>query len=286
MKLATLHDGSRDGQLVVVARDLATAHHVSAVATRMQQLLDDWNFLSPQLEDVYAALNAGRARHAFPFDARQCMAPLPRAFGWAQAELAEPGCAEGAERAERSEDAAPRLCLRRSDALRAAHADAGAGAAGLAVASGDIAAGATAAQALEGVRLLLLYAEAPDADAGSVFAPLAVTPDELGAAWREGRVQLRLQRVLQEGRQARDGETGACSVDAAAAMRHDFGVLLAALARSQGLRAGCLVGSGPLLAPAAPAAARWRIELVGADGRSVCGAIDAAPGDGQASGTP
>jgi chromosome segregation protein len=62
MKLATLKDGSRDGQLVVVSRDLASAHFAAGIATTMQQLLDDWNFVSPQLEDLYATLNGGKAR--------------------------------------------------------------------------------------------------------------------------------------------------------------------------------------------------------------------------------
>ena len=83
MKLATLKDGSRDGQLVVVSRDLASAHYATGIASRMQQVLDDWGFMSPQLQDLYDALNAGRARHAFPFDPAQCMAPLPRAYQWA-----------------------------------------------------------------------------------------------------------------------------------------------------------------------------------------------------------
>ena len=80
MKLATYKDGSRDGQLVVVSRDLSTAHYATGIATKMQQVLDDWNFLAPQLEDLYTTLNQGKARHAFPFDPEQCMAPLPRAY--------------------------------------------------------------------------------------------------------------------------------------------------------------------------------------------------------------
>ena len=83
MKLATYKDGSRDGQLVVVSRDLSTAHYASGVAGHLQQVLDDWNFLSPQLQDIYDTLNQGKARHAFAFDPRQCMAPLPRAYQWA-----------------------------------------------------------------------------------------------------------------------------------------------------------------------------------------------------------
>ena len=83
MKLATYKDGSRDGQLVVVSRDLSSAHYASGIAQRLQQVLDDWNFLSPQLQDIYQTLNQGKARHAFPFDPKMCMAPLPRAYQWA-----------------------------------------------------------------------------------------------------------------------------------------------------------------------------------------------------------
>ena len=90
MKLATYRDGSRDGQLVVVSRDLSMAHYATGIAERMQQLLDDWNFISPQLQDLSDALNrggdgtsgSGKARHAFPFGPAMCMAPLPRAFQW------------------------------------------------------------------------------------------------------------------------------------------------------------------------------------------------------------
>ena len=83
MKLATYKDGSRDGQLVVVSRDLATAHYATGIAAKLQQVLDDWNFMSPQLQDLYDTLNQGKARHAFPFDPKMCMAPLPRAYEWA-----------------------------------------------------------------------------------------------------------------------------------------------------------------------------------------------------------
>lgn len=83
MKLATYKDGSRDGQLVVVSRDLSQAHYATGIADTLQQALDDWNFISPQLQDLYLTLNGGKARHAFAFDPTMCMAPLPRAFQWA-----------------------------------------------------------------------------------------------------------------------------------------------------------------------------------------------------------
>lgn len=83
MKLATLKDGSRDGQLAVVSRDLKTAHFATHIAGTLQRALDDWAFHAPQLQDLYDQLNAGRARHPFAFDAANCMAPLPRAYQWA-----------------------------------------------------------------------------------------------------------------------------------------------------------------------------------------------------------
>src|SRR5574337_722169 len=79
MKLATYKDGSRDGQLVVVSRDLGMAHYATGIAIRLQQALDDWNFIAPQLQELSDALNHGRARHPFAFDPAHCMAPLPRA---------------------------------------------------------------------------------------------------------------------------------------------------------------------------------------------------------------
>src|SRR3954469_24618389 len=83
MKLATLNDGTRDGQLAVVARDLKTAHLADGIAPTLQAALDDWNFIAPQLEELSQQLNGGRARRAFEFEPAQCMAPLPRAFQWA-----------------------------------------------------------------------------------------------------------------------------------------------------------------------------------------------------------
>jgi hypothetical protein len=82
MKLATYQDGSRDGQLVVVSRDLTMAHYATGIANTLQAVLDDWNFLSPQLEDLSISLNQGRTRHAFAFDPARCMAPLPRIYQW------------------------------------------------------------------------------------------------------------------------------------------------------------------------------------------------------------
>ena len=66
MKLATYKDGSRDGQLVVVSRDLGTAHYATGIASKLQQVLDDWNFLSPQLQDPVPTSSTAVVRATLP----------------------------------------------------------------------------------------------------------------------------------------------------------------------------------------------------------------------------
>ncbi|HEY0490306.1 MAG TPA: fumarylacetoacetate hydrolase family protein, partial [Telluria sp.] len=83
MKLATIKDGSRDGQLAVVSRDLKTAHLADGIAPTMQAALDDWAFIAPQLNELSQLLNSGRGRRSFDFEPAKCMAPLPRAYQWA-----------------------------------------------------------------------------------------------------------------------------------------------------------------------------------------------------------
>jgi fumarylacetoacetate (FAA) hydrolase len=270
MKLATLKDGSRDGQLVVVSRDLASAHYATGMATTMRQLLDDWNFISPQLEDLYATLNGGKARHAFALDPRLCMAPLPRAGRWLC------GSAE-APPAPQAEHLAADHLLGPCDIPPMAGGDAELDLElTLVAATGEIAPGTGEEAAPEGVRLLMLACnwclrEGPATDdtsgwqalhrrPASSFAPLAVTPDELGPAWREGLVQGRL-RVLRNGRPLADSRT-------TQARHRALGHWLAQAARVRGLQNGSLVGSGPLpwaeAAPGDPAdAARAPSSLAG-----------------------
>ena len=117
----------------------------------------------------------------------------------------------------------------------------------LAVATSDIPQGCTPERALDGVRLLLLANSLQlraqhNADAGTAFAPVAVTPDELGEAWRKGRVNLTLQTSW-NGR-----KVGLC--EAGADMTLHFGQLIAQLAQHRPLRAGALVGSGTVSSPA------------------------------------
>ncbi len=320
MKLATLKDGSRDGQLVVVSRDLGTAHYATGIAYRLQQVLDDWGFLSPQLQDLYDSLNAGRARHAFPFDPRQCLAPLPRAFqcleGRASLHHAVRECQvrgtelpEAQRRTPLLHQAASDGCAGPCDDLVAPSEAMGIDfGAGLAVVTGDVLLGSTPGQALDGIRLLMLantvalrHLEPLERERGqgplqsrpaTAFSPVAVTLDELGAAWDRGRVHLTLQTAW-NGR-----KVGLC--DAAEGMDFGFGELIAQACQTRHLRAGCIVCSGPVgqkdaikgyasisekrcqetLQDGQPATGYLQagdtvhIEMRGRDGQSLCGAIE------------
>ena len=320
MKLATYKDGSRDGQLIVVSRDLSMAHYASGIATRVQQVLDDWNFLSPQLQDLYETLNQGKARHAFAFDAALCMAPLPRAYQWADGsayinhvELVRK--ARGAEVPESfytdplmyqggSDD-----FLGPCDDVVVASEDFGIDfEAEIAVVTGDVPMGASPDEALEGIRLLMLANDVSlrhlipvelakgfgffQSKPATAFSPVAVTPDELGAAWQGGRVHLTLQSTWN------GKKVGSC--EAGPEMTFHFGQLIAHICKTRNVRAGSIVGSGTVsnkdwsrgysciaekraietIEHGAPRTdfMRYgdtiRIDMKGLDGLSVCGAID------------
>ncbi len=264
MKLATYKDGSRDGQLVVVSRDLGAAHYATGTASRLQQVLDDWNFMAPQLQDLYEQLNAGRARHAFPFEPRQCMAPLPRAYQWADG-AAYLNHVELVRKARNAEVPAsfytdPLMYQGGSDDFLGPRDDVAVPSeamgidfeAEIAVVTGDVRMGASPEQALDGIRLVMLAndwslrnlipAELAkgfgffQSKPATAFSPVAVTPDELGDAWEGGRVHLTLQSTW-NGR-----KVGMC--DAGPEMTFHFGQLIAHIAKTRNVRAGSIVGSG------------------------------------------
>ena len=270
MKLATYKDGSRDGQLVVVSRDLSTAHYATGVANKLQQVLDDWNFHSPQLQDLYDALNSGKTRHAFPFDTKQCMAPLPRAYQWVagaafmnHTELVRK--AQGAD-LPKSWQGEPLMAQGASDDF-AGPCDDVPGAseaygidfeASVAVITGDVRQGATPAQALDGIQLVMLANDVSlrtllavelakgygfiQGKPATAFSPVAVTLDELTfsgeTVWNQGRVNLTLQSTW-NGR-----KVGMC--EAGPEMTFHFGQLIAHLCKTRNVRAGTIIGCGPV----------------------------------------
>ena len=320
MKLATYRDGSRDGQLIVVANDLSAAHFASGIATRLQQVLDDWNFMSPQLEELARTLNHGKARHAFPFEPGMCMAPLPRAYQRVDAaaclshvqpqpptrstEIHANDCSEPAMYQCDSDD-----LLGACDDVVCINEDHGIDfEAGLAVITGDVALGCSPEAGIDAVRLLMLanavtlrHLAAREQAKGfgfvqskptTAFSPVAVTPEELGDAWRGGKVHLTLESRWNGKR------LGRC--DAAADMPFHFGQLIAHLCKTRRLRAGSIVGGGTVrnqdssqgfsciaeqrtIETVESGEARTgylkfgdsvRITMDGADGQSVCGAIE------------
>jgi fumarylacetoacetate (FAA) hydrolase len=264
MKLASYKDGSRDGQLVVVSRDLSMAHYANGIATRLQQVLDDWNFLSPQLEDLYVSLNHGRARHAFPFDPAMCMAPLPRAYQWADgsAFINHVELVRKARNAEMPESfyTDPLMYQGGSDDFLGPCDDIVVPSekmgidfeAEVAVVTADVPMGATPEQALEGIRLLMLANDVSlrnlipnelakgfgffQSKPATAFSPVAVTLDEVGGAWQGGRLHLPLQSTWNGKR------VGLC--DAGPEMTFHFGQLIAHICKTRNVRAGSIVGSG------------------------------------------
>ena len=320
MKLARYKDGSRDGALVVVSRDLGTAHYATGIATRMQQVLDDWNFLSPQLEDLYQTLNHGKVRHAFAFDPRQCAAPLPRAYQWADgsAFINHVELVRRARNAEMPESfyTDPLMYQGGSDDLLGPCDDVVVPSeefgidfeSEVTVITGDVGMATPPDEALEAIRLLMLANDVSlrnlipaelakgfgffQSKPATAFSPVAVTPDELGAAWQGGRVHLKLESVWNG---KRVGLT-----DAGPEMTFHFGQLIAHLAKTRRVRAGSIIGSGTVSnkdwthgwsciaekraietiesgAPATPFMKfgdTIRIEMKGLDGMSVFGAID------------
>ena len=264
MKLATYKDGSRDGQLVVVSRDLSTAHYATGIADRLQQVLDDWGFLSPQLQDLYETLNGGKARHAFPFDPKMCMAPLPRAYQWADGS-AYLNHVELVRQARNAEVPAsfytdPLMYQGGSDDFIGPCDDVVVPSeafgidfeAEIAVVTADVPMGATPEQALDGIRLVMLVNDVSlrnlipaelakgfgffQSKPATAFSPVAVTLDELGDAWDHGRVNLTLQSTW-NGR-----KVGMC--DAGPEMTFHFGQLIAHICKTRNVRAGSIVGSG------------------------------------------
>jgi fumarylacetoacetate (FAA) hydrolase len=264
MKLATLKDGTRDGQLAIVARDLKTAVLADGIAPTLQRALDDWNFIAPQLEQAYSDLNAGSARRSFSFDPAQCMAPLPRAFQWADGS-AYVNHVELVRKARGADMPAsfwhePLMYQGGSDDFLGPTDDIvleseewGIDFEGeVAVVTDDVPMGTLPEQAASHIKLLMLVNDVSlrnlipaelakgfgfcQSKPASSFAPVAVTPDELADAWQGGKLHLPL-RVSWNG--ALVGQP-----DAGVDMVFSFPQLIAHLARTRNARAGSIVGSG------------------------------------------
>jgi fumarylacetoacetate (FAA) hydrolase len=264
MKLATLKDGTRDGQLAVVSRDLKTAHLADGIAPTLQRALDDWGFMAPQLRELYDELNEGKGRRTFDFDPKRCMAPLPRAFQWADGSsyVNHVELVRKARNAEMPESFwhDPLMYQGGSDDFIGPTDDIALGSeewgidfeGELAVITDDVPMGATPEQAAAHIKLLMLVNDVSlrnliptelakgfgffQSKPASSFSPVAVTPDELGNAWQDGKVNLPL-RVTWNGAQVGQPDAGTDMV-------FSFPQLIAHLVKTRNARAGSIIGSG------------------------------------------
>ncbi|HEX7386343.1 MAG TPA: fumarylacetoacetate hydrolase family protein [Castellaniella sp.] len=266
MKLATLKNNSRDGTLVVVSRDLSRCVAVPHIAPTLQAALDDWDSSQPTLQAVYAELNAGKAADARPFDANSCHAPLPRAYQWADGS-AYLNHVELVRRARHSQVpesffSDPLMYQGGSDSfigprdpIIADSEDWGIDMeAEVTVVTDDVPTGISAADALEKIRLIMLVNDVSlrglipgelakgfgffQSKPASAFSPVAITPDELGNAWRDGKVHLPMQVDLNGQPFGRP--------NAGQDMTFHFGELIAHAARTRDLEAGTIIGSGTI----------------------------------------
>jgi fumarylacetoacetate (FAA) hydrolase len=263
LKLATLKDGSRDGKLVVVSRDLTRCTDASFLARTLQAALDDWQRISPHLASLAESLEVGSVPSE-RFHEHDAHSPLPRAYQWADGsayvnhvELVRK--ARGADMPpsfwtdpliyQGGSDAfvPPRDPIRMADEAWGIDCEAE-----VAVIVDDVPMGASAEEAREAIRLVMLVNDVtlraltgPELAKGfgffqskpsSAFSTVAVTPDELGDAWDGGKLHLPLMVDL-NGKPFGRANAG---VD----MTFDFPALIAHAARTRPLSAGTVIGSG------------------------------------------
>ena len=265
MKLATLKDGTRDGKLVVVSRDLARAVLASSVAGTLVAALEDWAQSAPRLQQLYEALNAGKSSAAFDFNPVRLAAPLPRAPQWLDASAFHshgdlmdkvfglPPIEGKREIPLMYQGASDDLLGPRDDMPFPTEADGIDFEAEVAVVVGRVPMATRPDQALGHVKLLMLVNDASlrvlagreiktgfgflQSKPSTSFAPVAVTPDELGTAWRDGRIHLPV-RVDWNGK--RFGTPDASQ------MGFGFQQLVAHAARTRNLHPGTIIGSGTI----------------------------------------
>lgn len=263
MKLATYDDGSKDGQLWVVSRDLTTAIPAIGVAPTLLAAIEAWDQAAPRLEQLSDRLNAGTEPMAVAFDPTRTLAPLPRAPQWldASAFLNHGRLMDQAFNNPPNPDfeTIPLVYQGASDDFRSAHGDVEfpdealgidmEGEFGVILSPVPMGVGAVEAEAA--IRLLVQINDwslravgAREMRAGfgflqakpsTGFAPLAITPDEIAPYWRDCRVHLPLHVAI-NGREVGRAHGGE--------MHFSFADIIVHSARTRRLTAGTVVGSG------------------------------------------
>jgi fumarylacetoacetate (FAA) hydrolase len=264
MKLASLRNETRDGQLIVVNRQLTQATAVPDIAPTLQFALENWDSCAPKLEQVFLQLQQGKIDQVFAFNAADAAAPLPRSYHWADgsAYVTHVELVRKARNAELPDSfwTDPLMYMGASDAFIGAEdnilvesEDWGIDfESEVAVFTDDVPAGVTHDQAKKHIKLVsiindvslrnLIPAELSkqfgfyQSKPWTSFSPVAVTPDELGEAWDGMKLHLPLVSTL-------NGTQIGCP-NAGVDMTFDFCDLIAHAAKSRSLIAGTVVGSG------------------------------------------
>jgi fumarylacetoacetate (FAA) hydrolase len=264
MKLGSLKEGGRDGTLIVVARDLATAVRATGIAATLQQALEDWENTAPRLNALSEALNAGTANGAFPLEMQTLAAPLPRAYEFVDGSAYLPHV----ERVRRARGAQvpesfyvdPLMYQAVSagfngprDPVRVVSEDYGIDLeAEVVIVTDDVPMAVTPEHAAAHIQLIGLINDVslrnlipPELAKGfgflqskprSTLSPVLVTPDELGDAWQDSKLHLPMLTHI----------NGAWfgAPEAGVDMQFNFAQLVAHAAKTRPLSAGTLVGSG------------------------------------------
>jgi len=305
---------------VVVSRDLARAVPATGIAATLQAALDDWDRVRPHLEAIYRALNDGRADGAIAFDEAACASPLPRAYQWADgsAYLVHVELVRKARGAEMPKSfwSDPLMYqggsdgfLSPRDPVIAADDAWGVDFEGeVAVITGDVEPGCSSAEAEKSIRLVMLANDVSlrnlipnelakgfgffQSKPASAFSPVAVTTEELGESWNDGKLHLPLLVHL-NGKLFGEPNAGTD-------MAFNFPQLIAHAAKTRALAAGSIIGSGTVSnsnpavgsaciaerrvleqiesgaakTPFLKSGDRVRIEMKDGEGRSIFGAIE------------
>lgn len=263
MKLGTLKSNSRDGELIVVSKDNQRAIRAGHIAPSLREALENWAKTAPELESLYKRLNAGEVKDSFQVDPSKLHSPMPRSFQWADGSayihhIKLVRMARGAPMPETLETV-PLMYQGGSDSFLTPTEDIpqvdfnhGTDFEGeVGVILDDVPMGVTPEKALEKIRLFVIINDVSlrglvpeelaqgfgffQSKPSSAFAPFAVTADELGGAFVEGRVHLPL-KVEYNGAFFGNADAGA--------MHFHFGQLIAHAARTRPLMAGTIIGSG------------------------------------------
>lgn len=320
MKFASLRDGTRDGALVLVSRDLTKAVEVTDLALTLQHALEDWDEINKDLQKIYKDLNAGKIKDTLEFKETDVESPLPRAYQWLDGsayvnhvELVRKS--RGVEMPE-SFWTDPLMYQGASDTFLAPTddiemADEAWGIdfeSEVAIITDDVPMGISADKAEKHIRFLMLVNDVSlrnlipnelakgfgflQGKSSSSFSPVAVTPDELGNSWKDGKVHLPLITTL-NGKEFGRPNAG---VD----MTFSFHQLIAHAAKTRRMGVGTIIGSGTVSncdrstgssclaekrmletlelgeakTPFMKFGNQVRIEMLGTDGKSIFGAIN------------